>query len=57
MAYTEAELKTINDETSFCFRPNTIGHTADKQLAIRIVIQVAFDHNSTNHNSFIVVPI
>ena len=57
MAYTEAELKTINDETSFWFRPNTIGHTADKQLAIRIVIQVAFDHNSTNHNSFIVVPI
>jgi len=56
MVYTEAGLKAHNDEASFCFRPNTIGHTSDKHLPIPSLKQVAFDHNSTNHNNFIVKP-
>jgi len=34
MVYTEADLKANSVETSFCFRPNTISHTADKHLPI-----------------------
>jgi hypothetical protein len=52
MAYTVVELKANSVEASFCFRPETIGDTSDKGLSI----PVAFDHNSTNHNSFIGVP-
>jgi len=36
MFYTEAELKANNDEASFSFRPNTIGHTSNIHLPIRI---------------------
>jgi hypothetical protein len=57
MAYAEAELKANSDEESLCFRPNTIGHTSDKQLPIRSSIQDSFDHNYTNHTSFIGIPI
>jgi len=55
MPYTEAELKANSNETSFLFRPNTIGYTADKQLPIRNLMKVASDHNSNKHNIFIVL--
>jgi hypothetical protein len=56
MVYTKAELNKSSRETAFCFGTNTIGHMSEKHLPIPAVITVAFDHNSTIHNSFIGIP-
>jgi hypothetical protein len=41
------------DEGSSCFRPNNIGHTADKDLPILTSLNVAFEQNPTKQDSFV----